>query len=153
MKKATLLLTFFLFINIIQAQRYFLGDELKPSSSEFKFIGKSSQTGVSNYRYIGTITDNMYGRKIGDITVGVKDNHIALTIYNIIPNSDDIGVPKDIVNLVQAGLSFPLMYKNGVYGVNIDAMTLSLSRTNSSMTFNKDRIMLLTSVKYSLLKN
>ncbi len=153
MKRISLSLIFILLITTIQAQRYFLGDELTPLSSEFKLIGKSSQTGVSSYQYIGKITDKMYNRKIGDITVGIKDNHIALTIYNIIPNSDDIGVPEDIVSLVQAGLSFPLTYKNGVYGVNIDNMSLSLSRTKNSMTFNKDRIMLFTSVKYSLLKN
>ena len=71
----------------------------------------------------------------------------------MIPENGEIGVPKSILDLVQGSLPFPLAYRDGIYGVNIDDMTISLSRSNNVLTFHKDRIMFMTSVKNSLLRN
>jgi hypothetical protein len=135
------------------SQKYYLGEQLIPSSLDFKSIGASSSTGVSNYKYIGAITDTyFYNRRVGDIIVGVKNGVIVTTVYNLIPKPGDIGVPQSILDLVQSGLPFPLAKRNGFYGVNIDNTSITLSRSNNAMTFNKDRIMLLTTVKSSLLR-
>lgn len=69
----------------------------------------------------------------------------------MIPESGDIGVPKEILNLIQAVLPFPLAYVNGIYGVNIDNYSISISRSNNALTFNQDRIMYFSSIKQSLL--
>ena len=137
----------------VNAQRYDLGDPISPSSRYFKLIGISSETGVSSYKYIQPISDYMFGRRIGDIIVGVKDGHVATTVYSLIPERDDIGVPAAIIELIQGALPYPLAYRNGVYGVNIDNTSISISRSNNAMTFNKDRIMYFSSVKRSLLIN
>lgn len=134
------------------SSKFYLGEELNPNAQNFKLIGISSQTNVSTYQYIGEISDQyFYGRKIDDIVVGIKDGRIVTTIYNLIPQEDDIGVPDAIVELINKSLPFPLAYRNGIYGVNIDNMSVSLSRTNNAMTFNKDRIMFLSTVKHSIL--
>jgi hypothetical protein len=135
------------------AQRFDLGDPITPSSSHFKLLGISSATGVANYKYVKPITDIMFGRRIGEIVIGVKDGYIVTTIYNLIPDSDERGVPGDILKLINGNLPFPLTYINGIYGVNIDNYSISVSRTNGPLTFNKDRIMYLSSVKRSHLIN
>jgi len=151
MKKTVLLLLLLVSLSSF-AQKYNLGDQLTPKS-DFKLIGTSSRTGVSHYKYIGVIKDTYYyDRRIDDIVIGIKNRVIVTTIYNLIPESRDIGVPKSIINKVQSGLSFPLAKRGGVYGVNIDDITISLSRTTNQMTFNKDRIMIFRSIKRSVLK-
>lgn len=137
----------------VNAQRYDLGDPISPSSRYFKLIGISSETGVSSYKYIQPISNYMFGRRIGDIIVGVKDGHVATTVYSLIPERDDIGVPAAIIELIQGALPYPLAYRNGVYGLNIDNTSISISRSNNALTFNKDRIMYFSSVKRSLLIN
>mgnify|MGYP000390786955 CR=1 FL=1 len=140
------------FVKTGYCQNYSLGESLYPSKSEFELIGISSKTGVSAYRYKKHVSAKFYGRQLGDIIVGVKDGHIAQTIYLMIPESGDIGVPKEIINLVQSVLPFPLAYINNRYAVNIDNYTISLSRTNNAITFNKDRIMYMSSIKQSILE-
>lgn len=138
---------------LTNAQRYDLGDSFYPNSREFKLIGISSQTGVKTYKYIRPITDYMFGRKIGDIIIGEKYCRVVTTVYNLIPRKGDVGVPKSIVNLIQAALPYPLALVGDVYGVNIDNESISLSRSKNAMTFYKDRIMYFSSVKKSLLNN
>lgn len=151
--KATLCLIFLLIVSTSgYGQNFSLGESLYPSKSEFELIGISSKTGVSAYRYKKHVSARFYGRKLGDIIVGVKDGHIAQTIYLMIPENGEIGVPKEIVNLVQSVLPFPLTYINGYYGLNFDNYTISLSRTNNAITFNKDRIMYMSSIKQSILE-
>jgi hypothetical protein len=149
------LLFSFVFSSIITtgySQNYSLGESLYPSKSEFELIGISSKTGVSAYRYKKQVSERFYGRKLGDIIVGIKDGHIAQTIYLMIPESGDVGVPQEILNLIQSVLPFPLAYVNGIYGVNIDNYSITISRTNNSLTFNKDRIMYFSSIKQSILQ-
>lgn len=153
--KLKALLFSFVFSSIITtgySQNYSLGESLYPSKSEFELIGISSKTGVSAYRYKKQVSERFYGRKLGDIIVGIKDGHIAQTIYLMIPESGDVGVPQEILNLIQSVLPFPLAYVNGIYGVNIDNYSITISRTNNSLTFNKDRIMYFSSIKQSILQ-
>lgn len=150
------LVTFFVLAIVCQsilAQRYDLGSYLNPTASEFELIGISSQTGVSNYKYKKETTELFFNRKIGDIIVGVRDGIIVSTVYNLIPNNGDVGVPADIIQLIEANLPFPLSKINGVYGVNIDNETISIARVRNTLTFNKDRIMFFNSVKQSILEN
>jgi hypothetical protein len=135
------------------AQKYYLGDVITVSPTEFKLLGTSSKTGVANYRYIKPIDDKMFERVIGDIIVGVKDGHIASTIYNLVPLITDVGVPSSIIDQVQANLPYPMKNVNGTWGVNIDNNTISFTRANNAITFGKDRIVFNSSVKYSLLLN
>ena len=154
MRLKILLITFVL-LSIIttgNSQNYSLGESLYPSKSEFVLIGISSKTGVSAYRYKKQVSERFYGRKLGDIIVGVKDGHIAQTIYLMIPENGDIGVPKEIINLIQSVLPYPLAYINGRYGVNIDNYSISLSRINKAITFNRERIMYMSSIKQSILE-
>jgi len=134
------------------SQRFNIGEQLTPSDSEFELIGKSSKTYVAAYKYIGTITERYYfNRRISTIIVGVKNGIIVTTIYNLIPEKNDIGVPNSTYKLVQKNLPFPLAIRDGLYGANIDDITITLSRANNAMTFNKDRIMFMKSVRNSIL--
>ena len=152
MKNAFLILAL-LIANLVNAQRFDLGDKLNPSSNKFKLIGISSATGVRTYRYIQPISESMFGRKIGDIVIGLKNGVVVTTIYNLIPKTGDNGVPASIVELIQSALPFPLSSMEDGYGINIDNTSISISRSNNSMTFGKDRIMYFSSVKRSLLLN
>ena len=151
--KNAFLITALLITNLVNAQRFDLGDRLTPSAKEFKLIGISSTTGVKSYNYILPISDYMFGRKIGEIIIGVKNGHIVTTIYNLIPNSGDIGVPQSIIDLIQSGLPYPLAPFGEGYGINIDNTSISISRSKNALTSWKDRIMYFSSVKKSLLNN
>lgn len=152
-KFITILILFFISVNSF-SQKFSIGDELSLNSSDFKLLGISSTTGVATYHYIGTITDKyFFNRQVGDIIVGFKKGIVVTTIYNLIPEKGDIGVPQSLLDLVQQGLPFPLAYRNGVWGVNIDNESISISRTKNTLTFNKDRIMFFSSVKNSILSN
>ena len=153
MKKQIIILILFVFFSINSfSQKFSVGDVLSPNSTEFKLLGISSATRVATYKYIGSITDKyFFNRQVGDIIVGFKNGIVVTTIYNLIPEKADIGVPKSLVDLVQASLPFPLAYRNGLWGVNIDNETITISRTRSVLTFNKDRIMFMSTIKQSIL--
>ena len=155
MKSKIFILTLFLLVSVSSfSQKFYLGDRLTPKSTQFKLLGISSATGVSTYKYIGTITDTyFYNRRVGEIIVGFKKGIVVTTIYNLIPEKGDVGVPQSTLDLVQSAIPFPLAERNGLYGANIDNTTISLSRSNNELTFYKDRIMFFTSVKNSLLRN
>jgi hypothetical protein len=124
-----------------------------PTENEFEYLGTSSKTGVSTFRYKKAIYDRLFEREISDIIVGIRDNHITTTIYNIVPNSYDVGIPNDLKILIQKNFPFQFKEINGVFGLNVDKESISFSRVNNSLTFGKDRIMFLTSVKQSILEN
>lgn len=154
MKNTAFILAMFLLVSVHSfSQQFSLGDRLSPTTTKFKLLGISLATGVSTYKYIGAITDTyFYNRRVGEIIVGFKNGIIVTTIYNLIPEAGDVGVPKSILDLVQSVLPYPLAYVNGMYGVNIDNMSITLSRSNNTLTFHKDRIMFMTSVKNSILR-
>jgi hypothetical protein len=154
MKIKYLTLFIFLFFGLNGfAQKFYLGDKLYPNAKEYKLLGISSQTKVATYKYLGIITDKFfYNRKIGEIIIGVKNNTIVTTIYNLIPEPNDVGVPRTMLDLIESNLPFPLTYKDGIYGVSIDNTNITVSRTKNALTFHKDRIMFFTSVRNSLLK-
>ncbi len=135
------------------AQNYYLGDEIKINSSDFILIGKSSKTGVSNYRYTRQVNEKMFEREIGDIIVGVKDGHIASTVYNLVPLPNDVGVPSSIIDLIQANLPFPMKNIDGTWGCTIDNNSISFRRSRDALTFGKDMISFLSTLKYSILTN
>ena len=151
--KILILLIICLGFQKLNAQKYYLGESISINSSEFKLVGNSSKTGVSNYRYVKPIHDKMFEREIGDIIIGVKDGHVASTIYNLVPLPNDVGVPNSIIDLIQANLPYPMKNINGSWGINIDNNTISFMRANNAITFGKDRIVFNSSVKYSLLIN
>jgi len=155
MKSKTIILALLLLVSVSSfSQKFFLGDRLTPKATHFKLLGISSATGVHTYKYIGAITNTYYyNRKLGEIIVGFKNGIIVTTIYNLIPEAGDIGVPQSTLDLVQSAIPFPLAYRNGLYGANIDNTSITLSRSNNELTFHKDRIMFFTSVKNSLLRN
>ena len=151
MKTFTAILLLFLTTQA-SSQKFSIGDRLSPTSAKFQLLGISSSTGVSTYKYIGTITDKyFFNRQVADILVGFKSGIVVTTIYNLIPEKADSGVPQSLIDLAQQALPFPLAYRNGVWGVNIDNETIAISRTTSALTFNRDRIMFYSSVKNSLL--
>lgn len=154
MKSKTIILALLLLVSVSSfSQKFFLGDRLTPKATQFKLLGISSATGVRTYKYIGAITNTYYyNRKIGEIIVGFKNGIIVTTIYNLIPEPGDEGVPQSTLDLVQSAIPFPLAYRNGLYGANIDNTSITLSRSNNELTFHKDRIMFFTSVKNSLLR-
>ena len=154
MKNKTIILVLLLVSISSFSQKFFLGDRLSPKSTQFKLLGISSATSVHTYKYIGAITNTYYyNRKIGEIIVGFKNGIVVTTIYNLIPEPGDIGVPQSTLDLVQSAIPFPLAYRNGLYGANIDNTSITLSRSNNELTFHKDRIMFFTSVRNSLLRN
>ena len=154
MKSKTIILALLLLVSVSSfSQKFFLGDRLTPKATHFKLLGISSATGVHTYKYIGAIKNTYYyNRKIGEIIVGFKNGIIVTTIYNLIPEPGDEGVPQSTLDLVQSAIPFPLAYRNGLYGANIDNTSITLSRSNNELTFHKDRIMFFTSVKNSLLR-
>jgi len=135
------------------AQRFDLGNSLNPKQPDFEYLGTSSATGVSTYKYKKPKTEKFFNRNIGDIIVGVRSGKIVTTIYNLIPNKSDIGVPTDIITLIQANLPYPFKEVDGVYGLNIDNESISIARISNLLTFNQDRIMIMNTVKKSILES
>ena len=135
------------------AQRFDLGTSLNLAKPDFEYLGTSSATGVSTYKYKKPKTEKFFNRNIGDIIIGVRSGKIVTTIYNLIPNKSDIGVPADIITLIQANLPYPFKEVDGVYGLNIDNETISIARGRSPLTFNQDRIMFMNSMKQSILES
>ncbi|WP_291401593.1 hypothetical protein [Daejeonella sp.] len=154
MQKVPLIIVFVFFFlcNSAKAQKFYLGNYLTPTENEFQLLGISSKSNVYRYKYKKEIYDNFYNRKIGEIIVGIKNGYIVQTIYYLIPKSTDVGVPQDIIDLIQSNIPYKLGYNNGVYGMNIDNESISIARLNNSITFNKDRIMINNSVKQSILE-
>ena len=151
MKKILFCVYLLAFSLIANSQKYYLGDPISVNTSEFKLLGISSKTGIANYRYIKPINDKMFEREIGDIIIGVKDRHVASTIYNLVPLPNDVGVPISIIDLIQSNLPYPMKNINGTWGINIDNNTISFMRANNAITFGKDRIVFNSSVRFSLL--
>jgi hypothetical protein len=153
MKSKSIILALLLFVSVHSfSQKFYLGDRLTIKSTQYKLLGISSATGVSTYKYIGVITDKyFFNRRVGEIIVGIKNDIIVTTIYNLIPENGDVGVPQKTLDLIGNTLPFPLSYKDGIYGVSVDNTNITVSRTKNALTFNLDRIMFFTSVKSSLL--
>lgn len=153
MNKITLFFILILLSNSSFSQRFYLGEKVYHIDNDFKLIGISSKTNDHYYQFIGkTGGDNLYGREIGDIIICINKSTIVTTYYSLIPKSDDIGVPSSVLNLFQKTLTFPLAFNDGIYGVNIDDYSYSISRTSNGLTFNKDRILIMNSVRESKLK-
>jgi hypothetical protein len=152
MKKIILIFIYFISFGIAHSQKFYLGNYLEPTPNEFELIGISTKTGVYTYKYKKDIYDSFFEREIGDIIVGIRGGIIVTTIYSLIPKSNDIGVPKDIITLIQESIPYPFKEINGVYGLNIDNQSISFARVKNELTFGKDRIMYLSSVKQSLLE-
>lgn len=153
MKAIFIFLILCIFSSVVPAQKFYLGNYLEPTSNEFEPIGVSSRTGVHTYKFKKDIYDTFFERKIGDIIVGIRDGVIVTTIYNLIPKSTDKGIPNDILKMLEENFPYPFKEVNGVYGLNIDNESISVSRGSNSLTFGKDRIMFMTSVKQSILEN
>lgn len=108
MKKIILVSIIFLFYFSTFGQEYCIGEYLSPSKESFKLIGISPIINVHSYQFIGSLSNKyLYGRKIEDIVVGVR-------------NYNDVQVPSGIIENVQKMIPFPFAYRNGIYGVNID---------------------------------
>lgn len=137
----------------VYSQKFYLGNYLEPTPNEFELLGISTRTGVSTYKFKKEIYDTFFERKIGDIIVGVRDGVIVTTIYNLIPKPSDNGVPNDILESLKKNFPYPFKEINGVYGLNIDNESISVSRVSNALTLQKDRIMFMTSVKQSILEN
>lgn len=152
-RKLALLLIFSIgIIFSASSQNFSLGDQLFPTSYDFERIGISSKTGVISFRYKKLTNDRFFGRILGDVIVGIKKGRIVQTVYLMIPESTDYGVPSDIINLIQSNLPFPLTRINGGYGVKIDNYNITISRNNDAITFYKDRIMYFSSINQKLLE-
>ena len=150
-----LLTTFLICISssLLTAQKFYSGNYLEPTSNEFELLGISSKTGVHTYKYKKVIYDTFFERKIGDIIVGIRDGIIVTTVYNLIPKTTDKGVPNDILKMLEEKFPYPFKEVNGVYGLNIDNESVSIARVSNSLTFGKDRIMFMNSVKQNILEN
>lgn len=98
--KVFIVLVLCLSSSIVDAQKFYLGNYLEPTPNEFELLGASSKTGVHSYKYKKEIYDTFFERKIGDIIVGIRDGIIVTTIYNLIPQLTDKGVPSDILKLL-----------------------------------------------------
>jgi hypothetical protein len=108
MKKTILLfILFFGCISNVNAQKFYIGNYLTPNTNEFELIGISSKTGVHAYKFKKEIYDTFFGRKIADIIVGIKNERIVQTIYLLIPERTDVGVPKEVMNEIQKKFPFP----------------------------------------------
>jgi len=155
MKNKTIILAVILFVTIQAfSQKYTPGDYLVPTAKKFKLVGISSKTGVYSYKFIGKKNNAyLFNRKIGDVLIGIKKNIVVTIFYSLIPEKGDIGVPKSTFDMVQSSYPFPLVYRDGIYGANIDDMSISLSRSTNALTFNEDRILYMVSVRNSLLRN
>jgi len=153
MKNLFLLLIIFLSLVIgASAQKFYLGNYLTPTDNEFEYLGTSSKTGVSTFQFKNVIYDRLFEREIGDIIIGIRNNYITTTIYNLIPNKNDLGIPEDLKTKIQSVFPYPFKDINGTFGLNIDNESISFSRDSNSLTFWKDRIMYMTSVKQSILE-
>lgn len=130
---------------------FYLGQEFSPSYRDFELTSIDKEKNIYTYKFIGISKGRIFDRSIADVILRLKGDRIVTIIYDLIPNSNDIGTPLNIVDNIQSSLTVQLANRGGVYGVSVDSMSMSISRTNNPMTFNKDRIMYVKGIKSSLL--
>jgi hypothetical protein len=151
--KCYFLIIFSLVSIIGKSQKFKLSETSPINSSQFELIDISNKTGVKNYKYIGIIKENLFGRKVESIDIGIKYDIIVSTLYRLIPTETDVNMPSEIVKQVETDWGYKLGYSNGTYGLNIDDKTYLLSRMKNKITFDKDRIVLYSTIKRELLLN
>jgi hypothetical protein len=152
-KESIILFLFFVFSVHSFSQKFELGDCLTPNIIEDSLLDYSPSTGVFTYQYLGAKDWYLFDRRISEVLVGVKEGKIVTTIYNLIPENKYEEVPNTTLALAQKKLCVPfveLRYKE--YAVNIDDTIISISRNKNLLTFNKDRLVYYTTIKYTLLK-
>jgi len=130
-----------------------LGDRIIPSISQFKLLDFSPSTRVYTYQYIGVLKDKyLFDHKIGEITVGLKKGVVVTTVYFLIPKKGERDISKATLKLIEKRLSVPLVeIPNQQYAVNIGDTFISLRLRTNSFTFDKFRMVYLTTIKYSIL--
>lgn len=135
------------------AQKFELGDIITPKPELYKRLDYSPSMKVYTYQYTGTITDKyLFGRRVDEILIGIKNGVVVTLIYNLIPNKGEHKVSKSTLKLIKD------KWKVGLHPIPHDKYVMttgnklvSLELTNNEMTFDQARIVYYTTIKYSIL--
>lgn len=154
MKSQLLALTITILFSLsAAAQKFELGDIITPKPQLYKGLDYSPSMKVYTYQYTGTITDKyLFGRRVDEILIGIKNGVVVTLIYNLIPNKGEHKVSKSTLKLIKD------KWKVGLHPIPHDKYVMttgnklvSLELTNNEMTFDQARIVYYTTIKYSIL--
>ena len=127
------------------AQEIRLGEQFNKYEKDFILKGISSSTSNKYYEFLKPITRLIYDRKVDKLYVTIRNNKIISYIYMIIPKSNDINIPKDIISGFENEMNVKLIYNNGKYGIKGSGLMTQFSREYDPET-KKDRIMISTAI-------
>lgn len=135
------------------SQQFQIGDKVQIKSQQFKLLDYSPSMKVHTYHYIGLLTNNyLIDRKIGEILIGIKNGIVVTIIYNLIPKKGEHEISKSTVKLIKDKWKVTLLpLPFGNYVATTGNTLLSLRIINNEITFGQARIVLYTTVKYSIL--
>lgn len=152
-KKSFIFFLAFLFSINSFSQKFQLGSRITPNTKQFKILDFSPSTGVYTYKYIGVIKDKyLFDHRIGEITIGLKKSIVVTTVYFLIPKKGENDISESTVKLIEKSLSIPLVpLPHNKFAVNVGDILISLDLGNNSFTFDKFRMIYLTTIKYSIL--
>lgn len=135
------------------SQKFLLGSRITPNTSQFKLLDFSPSTGVYTYQFIGVLKDKyLFDHRIGEITVGLKKGVLVTRVYFLIPKKGEKDISNSTVKLIEKSLAKPLVrLPHNKFAVNVGDTLISLNLVNNSFTFDKYRMVYLTTIKYSIL--
>ena len=154
MKNKSFILSLVLLFSIHSySQKFLLGSRITPNTNQFKLLDFSPSTGIYTYQYIGVLKEKyLFNHKIGEITVGLKKGLVVTRVYFLIPKIGENDISESTVKLIENSLSIPLVrLPHNKFAVNVGNTLISLDVGNNSFTFDKYRMIYLTTVKYSIL--
>ena len=119
------------------------GDQFGKWQKSFKSIGASSNGKCASYEYTKSISTLYYGHKVAKLLVSVHDNIVVRQVLLFTPNSNDIDVPKPMLEAIESNLGHKLSRVDNAYGLKIDGTLITVSRMNNGITEGLDRIMMM----------
>jgi len=127
-------------------QQIRFGDKLSKWQSSFKSAGVSSRGVCKSYESIKPLQELYWNRKAAKIIISTQNNLVVRKVLFLIPNNDDIDVPRYILDDMESSLGYKFRHvvnsSGSNYGLKIDDVFISISRVANEISSGKDRIMI-----------
>lgn len=153
MKNIFAFLVVLLFSASIYSQQFQIGDRVAVKSKDFKLLDYSPSMKVFTYQYAGKLNDKyLFGRRVGEIIIGVKNGVVVTTIYNLKLINDEHKIGKSTLKKVNKAIGKELLFvPHDSYAITTGNTFVSLRICNTPLTFDQPRMVYLTTIKYSIL--
>ncbi len=144
---------FLLFSDYSFGQQFQIGDRVDPKSIQFKLLDYSPSMKVHTYQYVGKLKDDyLFDRIVAEILIGLKNGVVVTTIYNLKLNNNEHKIENSILKRVNKAVGKELLFvSHNSFAITKGNTFVSLKICNTPLTFDKPRMVYLTTIKYSIL--